>query len=111
MIVYTYFIMKKFIGLIIGLIMGCPANGQVLSLKNKIEKIIEGKSLELGFACYDFSTGDTLSIHGNRRFPMQSVFKFPIALAMLHEVDSKNFELDQKIYLGKEDLRRENRRT
>lgn len=36
---------------------------------------------------------------------MQSVFKFPIALAMLQEVDNKRFALDQKIYIAKEDLR------
>lgn len=80
------------------------AFGQVSQLKNRIENIIENKQLELGFALYDLSTGDTLSINGSKRFPMQSVFKFPLALAMLHEVDNKNYELNQKMLIGKEDL-------
>lgn len=62
--------------------------------------------MELGFAFYDFSTGDALNINGNKRFPVQSsVFKFPIALLMLHEIDNRNFEPDQKIYIGKENFR------
>lgn len=97
--------MKKLVILIVTLVTSHFAFGQVSQLKDKIEKIIGNKQLELGFAMYDFSTGDTLSLNGNRRFPMQSVFKFPIALAMLHEVDNRNFELDRKIYIGKEDLR------
>lgn len=97
--------MRKFIILIVGIATSCFAFGQVSQVKSKIEKIIADKELVLGFALYDFSTGDTLSINGVKRFPMQSVFKFPIALAMLHEVDNDKFELSQKIHIGKEDLR------
>lgn len=79
--------------------------GQLPQVRDEIEKIIKNKQLELGFALYDLSTGDTVSINGDRRFPMQSVFKFPLALAMLHEVDNKNYELNQKMLIGKEDLR------
>lgn len=97
--------MKKFVILIMLLATGHLAFGQVSQIKDEIEKIIENKELELGFAMYNFSTGDTLSINGNKHCPMQSVFKFPIALAMLNEVDNKNFDLNQNIYVGTEDLR------
>lgn len=97
--------MKKFIIFTTVLTMSHFAFGQVSQVKNKIEKIIENKHLELGFALCNLSTGDTLSINGNKRFPMQSVFKFPIALAMLHEVDKGNYELNQKMHIRKEDLR------
>lgn len=97
--------MKKIIVLVVLLALKNLAFGQLSQVRNSIEKIVADKKLELGFALYDFSTGDTLSINGEKRFPMQSVFKFPIALAMLHEVDNKKFDLEQKIYLGKEDLR------
>lgn len=97
--------MKKFIVLVLLLALRNFAFGQISQLRKSIEKVVADKELELGFALYDFSTGDTLSINGEKRFPMQSVFKFPIALAMLHEVDNKRFTLDQKIYIGKEDLR------
>ena len=97
--------MKKVIVCIIGLIVSHVAFGQLSEVRNEIEKIIKGKQLEIGFALQDLSTGDTLSIYGDRRFPMQSVFKFPIALAALNEVDKNNLALDQKLTIGKEDLR------
>lgn len=97
--------MKKAIVFAIGLIMSHVAWGQMSQVKNEIEKMISGKQLELGFALYDLSTGDTLSMNGDRRFPMQSVFKFPIALAALNEVDNNKLALNQKITIGKEDLR------
>lgn len=96
--------MKKTIVLIMGLIMSHAALGQMPQVRNEIEKIISGKQLELGFALYDLSTGDTLSMSGDRRFPMQSVFKFPIALAALNEVDNNKLALNQKIMIAKEDL-------
>lgn len=97
--------MKRLIVLIMLLALGRFTFGQISRMRSHIEKIVADKELELGFALYDFSTGDTLSINGEKRFPMQSVFKFPIALAMLHEVDNKKFALNQKIYVGKDDLR------
>lgn len=97
--------MRKAIVFAIGLIMSHVAWGQMSQVKNEIEKMISGKQLELGFALYDLSTGDTLSMNGDRRFPMQSVFKFPIALAALNEVDNNKLALNQKITIGKEDLR------
>lgn len=97
--------MKKVIVFTIGLLMSHAALGQMSQIKNEIKKIIGGKQLELGFALYDLSTGDTLSMNGDRRFPMQSVFKFPIALAALNEVDNNRLALNQKIAFGKEDLR------
>lgn len=96
--------MNKFIISTIILITSHFAFGQVSQIKNRIENIIENKQLELGFALYDLSTGDTLSINGSKHFPMQSVFKFPLALAMLHEVDKKNYELNQKMLIEKKDL-------
>ncbi|MEG2403076.1 MAG: hypothetical protein RSB34_09130 [Muribaculaceae bacterium] len=47
-------------------------------LKKEIENIISGKDLKLGFALYNFESGKTISINGNDRYPMQSVFKFPM---------------------------------
>jgi beta-lactamase class A len=35
---------------------------------------------------------------------MQSVYKFPLAVAMLHQIDKGKFTLDQKIHIAKTDL-------
>jgi len=47
---------------------------------------------------------DTVSINGNDHFPLQSVFKFHIALAVLSQIDKGKLSLDQKIKIEKKDL-------
>lgn len=44
---------------------------------------------------------DTISLNGDKHFPMQSVFKFHIAVAVLEEVDKENLSLDQKVEVQK----------
>jgi beta-lactamase class A len=51
---------------------------------------------DVGVALIDLETSDTLAINGDKRFPMQSVFKFHIALAALHLVDEGRLFLDQE---------------
>lgn len=48
--------------------------------------------------------GDTLSINGDRRLPMQSVFKFHLALAVLHHIDSGQASLSDTLNITKDDL-------
>lgn len=73
-------------------------------LQNKIEQIVSDKKAVVGVSIIGNNGKDTLSLHGDRRFPMQSVFKFHIALAVLSEIDKGNLSLDQKIEIRKEDL-------
>lgn len=44
-------------------------------------------------------TGKTTGIHENERFPMQSVYKFPIAMATLHQADRGRLHLDQMVHV------------
>lgn len=73
-------------------------------LKSKIEQILSDKKALVGVSIMGNHGKETISIHGDRRFPMQSVFKFHIALAVLSEIDKGNLALEQKIILAKEDL-------
>lgn len=74
------------------------------TLRHQIEGIISSKNATVGVAIDGMDAKDTLSINGQRHFPMQSVFKFPIALAILAEVDKGNLSLDQKIDIKKSQL-------
>lgn len=96
--------MRRFILLGIAIAVNYMAYGQISHVREGIDKIIENKDLKLGFALYDFSNGDTLSINGSDRYPMQSVFKFPIALAVLNEVDGGKWELNQSVLIKKSDM-------
>jgi beta-lactamase class A len=79
-------------------------NNRTDSLRNKIEQIVSAKKAVVGLSIIGNNGKDTISLHGDRRFPMQSVFKFHIALAVLSEVDKGNLSLDQIIKISKDDL-------
>lgn len=73
-------------------------------LRNEIEQILSNKNAVVGVSIIGNNGKDTLSLNGDRRFPMQSVFKFHIALAVLSEIDKGKLSLDQKIEIGKDEL-------
>lgn len=77
---------------------------EIETLKWKIKDIINSKKAVVGVAINGMQVKDTLSINGQRHFPMQSVFKFPIALTILSEIDKGNLSLDQKINIKKSEL-------
>ena len=77
---------------------------QTAALKTDMQKIISGKKAEVGVGIISIEHPDSLSINGDKHFPMQSVFKFHIALAILKEVDNGRLSLDKEILITKEDL-------
>jgi len=77
---------------------------KTVSLRKQIEQLIATKNARVGVSFSGIERKDTLTINGNSHFPLQSVFKFPIALKVLHLVDQKKLSLDQKIYIPKSDL-------
>jgi beta-lactamase class A/beta-lactamase class A VEB len=83
----------------------CQAFAQTTdSLTAKIQQIILLKNVEVGVAIIGNNEKDTLSINGNQHFPLQSVFKFHIALTVLSQIDKGKFNLNQKIKIEKKDL-------
>ncbi|MEZ4800304.1 MAG: serine hydrolase [Flavobacteriales bacterium] len=74
------------------------------ALRAEIENIISNKKAVVGVSIIANNGKDTLSVNGDSRFPMQSVFKFHIALAVLSEIEKGHLALDQKMVLNKEDL-------
>lgn len=73
-------------------------------LRNKIEQILSDKNAVVGVSIIGNNGKDTLSLNGDKRFPMQSVFKFHIALAVLSEIDKGKLSLGQKIEISKDEL-------
>ena len=74
------------------------------SLRELIQKIVSSKNAVVGVSIMGNNGKDTISFNGDKHFPMQSVFKFHIALAVLSEIDKGKFSLDQKIKIEKKDL-------
>ena len=80
------------------------ASGQPAALRQKIELITQAARGDVGVAVLHLERGDTLSVRGNGHYPMQSVYKLPVAMAVLHQVDQGKLSLDQKIRLTRRDL-------
>jgi beta-lactamase class A len=72
--------------------------------QKQIDQIIKSSSGIVGFAVMGLESGEEYVVNGSHKFPMQSVFKFPLAMAVLDQVDQGKLRLDQKIHVAKADL-------
>ncbi|HEX7998107.1 MAG TPA: class A beta-lactamase, subclass A2 [Pyrinomonadaceae bacterium] len=73
-------------------------------LREQMEQIATGAGGRVGAAVLLIETGETVALNGEQRFPMQSVYKLPIAMAVLRQVDEGVLRLEQKVRVEKEDL-------
>ena len=73
-------------------------------LRQQVQQIIASKKAVVGVQIIGNNDKDTLTLGGTRHYPMQSVFKLHIALAVLAGVDKGTYRLDQKIEIRKQDL-------
>jgi len=58
----------------------------------------------VGVGVLDLQTGESWFRQGQRGFPMQSVFKLPLAIAVLKQVDAGKLSLDQKVIVSPADF-------
>ena len=74
----------------------------------ELQKQIEGIAAEakgkVGVMAVLLETGDAASLNLEQRFPMQSMYKLPISMAVLHAVDDEKLSLDEMIGVPKEDM-------
>lgn len=94
--------MKK-AALLLLLISTC-AFAQHTTLEQKIDSIINDKKATVGVSVLGIENPLNYSKNGEKKLPMQSVFKFHIAAAVLNLVDKGKLSLDQKILVKKSDL-------
>lgn len=73
-------------------------------LRARMEEIARETGGPVGAAAVIIEGGRVVSFNGGRRFPMQSVYKLPIGMAVLREVDRGRLSLAQKVNVRPEDL-------
>jgi beta-lactamase class A len=78
--------------------------GQTIELKNQIENFIKIKNADIGIAILNFENSDSILIGNNNHYPMQSVYKFHLALAVLDQVDKGKLSLNKNVFISKADL-------
>ena len=74
------------------------------ALRQKVQQIVSTKNAIVGVSITGNDGKNIVSLNSERHYPMQSVFKFHIALAVLSQIDKGRFSLDQKIEIQKIDL-------
>jgi beta-lactamase class A len=75
-----------------------------MTLIEEIEEIIKPYDAKIGFYSLRFKDNLNHSINGNEIFPMQSVYKFHLALAVFNDIDKGRLSLEQDILILENDL-------
>ena len=68
-------------------------------LERRLKIICDGAQGTVGLSVVHIESGKTISINGNSQLPLYSVFKLPLAIAVLKDVEEKRLQLDQKIHV------------
>jgi beta-lactamase class A len=77
---------------------------QPVTLSNQFADIAARSGGSLGVFAQVIESGDSAGLNDTERFPMQSVYKLPIAMAVLEQVDRKVLTLNEKVSLSANDM-------
>lgn len=76
-------------------------------LRNRIEQSASNAKGRVGVAATVLETGESIALNPEDHFPMQSVYKFPIGMAALRQVDMGKITLAQRVPVEKTDFVRQ----
>lgn len=80
-------------------------------LEAEIAKIADEARGKVGVAAVLLETGEAAFLNADDRFPMQSVYKLPIAMAVMEQVRLGKIDLDKKIAVTPDDFVRKGMRS
>jgi beta-lactamase class A len=75
------------------------------ALEDTFNRILHGARADVGVALVHVESGAWIAVNGERRFPMASVYKLPIAVELLTQVAQGKQSLDRQLTLGPSDIR------
>ncbi len=73
-------------------------------LRDLIAETARSVQGRVGVKAIVLETGQSEALNGEQRFPMQSVYKLPIAMAVLDQVDRGKLKLDRKVRIESSDI-------
>jgi len=79
-------------------------NNQNQELQNQLAQIASTARGKVGASAVVLETGETVSLNPHDHFPMQSVYKLPIAMAVMKQVDAGMIKLEQNVAVTKSDF-------
>ena len=81
------------------------AGPDLSALAATFDRIVRTARADVGVALIHVETGALVSVHGDRRYPMASVYKLPIAVELLTQISQGTLTFDRQIRLGASDIR------
>ena len=73
-------------------------------LREQFQKVSQAAQGRVGIAVELLETHEHVELNAEERFPMQSVYKLPIGMTVLHQVDSGLLALDRMVRVETNDL-------
>ncbi|OJW81066.1 MAG: hypothetical protein BGO69_03100 [Bacteroidetes bacterium 46-16] len=67
----------------------------------KIDSVINSLHANIGIAVTGLDFSDSIFINANKHYPMQSVYKFPLALFVLDKVDKGQLSLEMNVHTAR----------
>lgn len=80
---------------------------QDVELQNQLSQIASAAKGKVGVVAVVLETGETVSLNPHDHFPIQSVYKLPISMAVMQQVDAGKIKLEQKVSVAKSDFVRQ----
>lgn len=75
------------------------AGGVEQELERRLTILSERAHGKVGLSVVHIESGKTISINGKTQLPLYSVFKLPVAIVVLKEIEENRLRLDQKIHV------------
>jgi beta-lactamase class A len=82
----------------------CSVNAQQDSLYSTIKMLADAAKGRVSVSVIDIESSTQFEYYGDQPCVMQSVFKFPIALAILDRIDKGEFSLKHKIHITPKEM-------
>jgi beta-lactamase class A len=76
------------------------------ALRARLDSITGNYPATVGIAVMHLEGRDTLTLNNSHHYPMQSVYKLPLGMAVLKQVDEGKWTLDQKVKVTPKELLR-----
>jgi beta-lactamase class A len=73
-------------------------------LQSRLKAMTDGAQGTVGLAVVHIESGKTISINGDTQLPLYSVFKLPLAIAVLKDVEEGRLRLDQQVHVTPEEI-------
>jgi len=83
---------------------GKKAELQNTEIQTQLDQIAAAAKGKVGIAAVVLETGGTVSLNPRDHSPMQSVYKLPISMAVMKQVDAGKIDLEQRVRVTKDDF-------